>query len=121
MKKDFKKWISWFVFAFFIIVVYKLLDNFGEITAWVEGLISILMPFIMAVLIAYLLYIPCTKVEKFYQKAKPKFIKKMARWLAIFTVYIIAIALIVLIMKFIIPTVYESLVELVSAIPRILQ
>ena len=120
MKKEIKKWLSWFVFAFFVIVVYKLLDNFGEITNWISNLISILMPFIMAILTAYLLYLPCMKIEKIYEKARPKFVKKRARWLAIFTVYIIVIVLITIIIKFIVPTVYESLVDLVSAIPRLL-
>ncbi|MDE5831279.1 MAG: hypothetical protein K2H53_06875 [Clostridia bacterium] len=120
MKKDLKKWISWFVFAVLVIAVYKLLDNFGDITEWIRGFISVLMPFIMALLIAYLFYLPCRKVEKFFEKAKLKFINKRARWLSIFTVYIIAIVIIVVIIKFIVPTVYESLVELVSAIPRIL-
>lgn len=120
MKHDLKKWISLFVFAVLIIAVYKLLDNFGEITDWIKNLISILMPFIMALLIAYLFYMPCKKVEKIFEKAKPKFLKKRARWLSIFTVYIIAIIFITIIIKFIVPTVYESLAELVSAIPRIL-
>ena len=48
--KNWKKWIGWFIFAIAIIVVYKLLDNFGEITVWVKNLISILMPFIIPVI-----------------------------------------------------------------------
>lgn len=117
MKKEMKSWISWFIFAVLIIAVYKLLDNLGDITEWISNLVSILMPFIMALLIAYLFYLPCRKFEKNYEKSKLKFIRKRARWLSIFTVYLIAIVLIVVIVKFIVPTVYESLVELVSALP----
>lgn len=116
-KKDWKAWFFWFIFAVAVIAVYKLLDNFGDITAWVQGLISVLMPFIMALLLAYLFYLPCRKVEGFLKKAKPKFIKRKARWLAIFTVYIIALIIIIVIIKFIVPTVYESLMELVNALP----
>lgn len=116
-KKDWQKWIFWFIFAVAVIAVYKLLDNFAEITAWVQGLISVLMPFIMALLLAYLFYLPCRKVEGFYKKAKPKFIKRKARWLSIFTVYVIALIVIVVIIKFIVPTVYESLMELINSLP----
>lgn len=117
MKKDSKKLISWFIFAVLIITVYKLLDNLGDVTAWISNLIQIMMPFIMAVLIAYLFYLPCRKVEKFFGKAKLKFVRKRARWLSIFTVYIIALILIIVIIKFIVPTVYDSLMELISALP----
>lgn len=112
-----KKMIGWFLFAVVLIAVYKLLDNFGDITEWIKSFISILMPFIMAVLIAYIFYIPCKKVECIFSKTKLKFIKKRARWFSIFTVYAIAIILIGVIIKFIVPTVYESFVELVTALP----
>jgi len=115
--KNWKKWIGWFIFAIAIIVVYKLLDNFGEITVWVKNLISILMPFIMAVILAYLFYLPCRRVEGIFNKSKAKLVKKRARWLAIFTVYIIAIIIVIIVIKFIVPTVYESLTELITALP----
>lgn len=115
--RDWKKWIFWFTFAVAVIGIYKLLDNFVDITEWIKGFISILMPFIMALLVAYLFYLPCRKVESFIRKAKSKFIKKRARWLAIFAVYLISITIIIIIIKFIVPTVYESFMELASALP----
>lgn len=115
--KEWKKIIGWFIFAVALIAVYKLLDNFGEITAWVRTLVSILMPFIMALLVAYLFYLPCRKVESIYAKTKIKFIKKRARWFAIFTVYLIALILIIVMFKFIVPTVYESFAEFAAAFP----
>lgn len=115
--KNWKKWFAWFIFAVAVISVYKLLDNFGDITTWVRNLISTLMPFIMAVILAYLFYLPCRKVEGFLKKSKGKFMQKRARWLAIFTVYIIAIILVIIVIKFIVPTVYESLTELITALP----
>lgn len=116
-KRNWKKWMFWFIFAVAVIAVYKLLDNLGEITAWLGGLISVLMPFIMALLLAYLFYLPCRKVEQIISKAKPKFIKKRARWLSIFIVYLITILVILLIFKFIIPTIYESFMDLATSLP----
>ncbi len=115
--KNGKSMIGWFIIAIGLIAVYKLLDNFGDISNWIKSFISILMPFIMAVLIAYLFYLPCRKVENVLRKCKFKFVKKRARWLAIFTVYAVAIIFIIAIIKFIVPTVYESFAELVSALP----
>jgi len=118
--KEWKKWLFWFVFAVAVIVIYKVFDNLGDIAIWIKNLASVMMPFIMALLVAYLFYIPCKKVESLIAKSKSKFLKKKARWISILTVYIIALIIIVIIIKFIVPTVYESLVDLVSALPRIL-
>ena len=118
MEKNLKaKKISWFIFAVCVIAVYKLLDNFGEVTDWIKNFVSVLMPFFMAVLLAYLFYLPCRKLEGLIQKSKAKFISKRARWLSILIVYLLTIVFIVLIFKFVIPTVYESLSELLTALP----
>ena len=115
--KEWKKYILIFVLALIAICVYKLLDNFGDIAAWIQGLVNVLMPFIMALLLAYLFYLPCRKLEGGLNKSKAKFIKKRARWISILIVYLIAILAIVLIFKFVIPNVYESIMELANALP----
>ena len=115
--KEWKKYILIFILALIAIGVYKLLDNFGDITAWISGLISVLMPFIMALLLAYLFYLPCRKLESLFSKSKVKIIKKRARWISILVVYLIAILAIVLIFRFVIPNIYESIMELASALP----
>lgn len=115
--KEWKKWLGIFTLGIILIAVYKLLDNLGDITNWIKELFTVLMPFIMAILIAYIFYLPCRKVESFYMKAKSKFIKKRARWLAIFTVYLIALIVIIIIIKFIVPTVYESLMDMAKTLP----
>ena len=116
-KKEWKKYVLCFVFALILICIYKLLDNFAEITEWISKLISVLMPFIMALLLAYLFYLPCRKLEGIFTKSKIKIIKKKARWLSIFIVYLIAAILIIAIIKFVVPSVYESVMELANALP----
>ncbi len=108
------KWLYWFIFAVAVITVYKTLDNFTQITNWLKRIISILMPFITGILIAYLFYLPCKKIEKTYQKSKLKLIKKKARPLSIFTVYLIVLIIIILAMNFIIPTLTESITDLAN-------
>lgn len=114
-KKVITKWLYWFTFAVAVIVVYKVLDKFGEITTWLKGLISILYPFIMAIILAYLFYIPCRGIEGRLRKMG---LKKGARVLSIFIVYAIAIIFCVLVIKFVIPTASESIMDLVSNLPN---
>lgn len=116
-KKNWTKWIYWFTFAVAVIVVYKTLDNFKDISKWFGGLISILMPFFMGILIAYLFYIPCRQIEKLFKKIKFKFINKRARGLSIITVYIIAILLISIIINILIPSLSKSIVDLANNLP----
>lgn len=113
-KKVVTKWIYWFTFAIAVIGIYKILDNFSDITNWLKGLIEILYPFIMAVIIAYLFYIPCRGLETRLIKIG---IKKKARWLSILIVYAIAIIFCALVIKFIVPSVSESVMDLVSSLP----
>ena len=67
-KKKITKWLYWFLFAVAIILVYKTLDNFSAIGNWIKDFLDVLMPFIIGLLIAYLLYIPCRKIESIYKK-----------------------------------------------------
>lgn len=111
------KWLYWFLFAVAVILVYKTLDNFSAIGAWIKNLIDVLMPFIVGLLIAYLLYIPCRKLESFYRKTKkPKFIQKRARGLSILTVYLIAIIILGIGINFLMPIIASSIIDLVSNI-----
>lgn len=109
------KWLYWFTFAVAVIAVYKILDNFGGITDWIKGLVTILQPFIIAIIIAYLFYIPCRKIERKFIKFG---IKKHARKLSILIVYAIAIICIILIIRFVIPAVSESVMDLVNNLPN---
>ena len=51
MKQEKRKtrFFVWFIFALFLIIIFKSLDNFSNIFDWLRGFISILMPFIVGV------------------------------------------------------------------------
>ncbi len=108
------KWLYWFVFAVAVITVYKTLDNFTDIINWIKGIFNVLMPFIIGIFIAYIFYLPCKKIESFYLKSKLKIIRKKSRALSIFTVYLIALIIIILAMNFIIPTLATSIADLAN-------
>lgn len=115
MKKDKKiisKWMYWFSFAVALILVYKVLDSFSDIKLWFSNLFSVLSPFIVGIIIAYILYIPSRKFEQIYGKVK--IIKKRARPLSIFTVYILFILLIIIGIRFLVPAITSSFQDLVN-------
>lgn len=113
-KNIWTRWLYWFVFAVAIIALYKTLDNFSEIGNWFKNFFNIIMPFLMGILIAYLLYIPSRKIENKIKNNKIKIIAKKARGISIFIVYIITFGIIALIIRFLIPVIAQSVMDLVN-------
>lgn len=116
IKNHWKKWLYWFVLGVAIIIVYKTLDNFGNITNSIGEFFSIISPFLVGVFIAYLLYVPCKKIEDALRKVKLRIISKSARGLSILCVYLIALLLIIVLINVILPVVFESVSDFINNI-----
>ena len=116
--KEWRKWLFWFSFAVATVIVYKTIDSVVEIFAWIKGFINLLMPFLMAMLAAYILYIPCRRIEESFKKTRIKPLKRHARGLSVVLVYAITICLIFISFKFIFPSVADSIKDLASNIPN---
>ena len=114
-KKGDTKWIFWFSLILAIVVIYKILDNFTNIGIWISELLKVLKPFFMAILLAYLLYIPSRKIEKLYRKSK--FLKNKARGLAVATTYLLVALIILLVVNTIFPIIKDSVIELAGNLP----
>ncbi len=109
------KWLYWFTFAVALIAVYKTLDNFSEIGMWLANFFKVVMPFIIGIIIAYILYIPAKKIEYLYKKIKKiKIIQKKSRLFAVLTVYVIALLILILIVNYIVPIVCSSVIDFVN-------
>lgn len=115
MKKDkimgTKKWVYWVSIGTVLIVIYKFFDNFSGIGHWLSNLFAILAPFLVSILMAYILYQPVTKVENQLKKIKKL---KKPRSLAILIVYLIFGLLIFFLFKFIIPEMIASILDLIN-------
>lgn len=116
-EREWKKWLGLFTFCVMLIIIYKTLDNFSDIFSWIGGFNQIIMPFILSVIVAYIFYIPCKKVENIYAKSKVKFISKKRRGLSTFTVYILSALFIFIVVRFVFPTLTTSITELASNLP----
>ena len=116
--KEWKRWLFWFSFAVATIVVYKTIDSVTQIFGWIGNFFNLLMPFVMALLVAYILYMPCKKIETFFKKRKTRILKNHARGLSVLLVYLITIVLIFVVINFILPTVSKSVKDLAENIPN---
>ena len=114
IKNHWKKWMYWFMLGLSMIIIYKVFDNFTEVTEVLGKFLTILRPFFIGTFIAYLLYVPCKKIEEAYEKSKNKLVKNGARKLGIITLYLIVLLLIIIIFNVILPVVIESVKDLVN-------
>ena len=117
LKQGWKKRISWLLVAIIVVIVYKMLDNFSSIQAWFGTLFTILKPFLIGLLIAYILFIPCRKIENILKKSKFKIISRKSRGISVITTYVIFVVIVIIIINCIFPILIDSIVELVSNIP----
>lgn len=120
MKKEnnAKKWIFYFSIIAAAIILLKILENVANITNWIAQLFTILAPFVGGILIAYILYLPCKKVENTYKTtSKKNFLNKHARGLSITTVYIMTFIILFILFNCILPILMQSLSDLINNIP----
>ncbi len=115
IKHGWKKRISWLLIAITVVIVYKMLDNFSNVQQWFGTFFRILKPFLAGLLISYILFMPCKKIESAISKLK--FMKNRARGLSVIATYIIFVLIIIIIINCIFPVLKESVVELVGNIP----
>lgn len=113
-KKDWSKWIYWFLLGIALILVYKGLDNYDSVMNGIKGLMNVISPFIVGIFIAYLLYMPARKFEEWFNKVKIKFIRKRSRVLSVITVYLIILAIIIVLFSCIMPIVFGSIADFLN-------
>lgn len=114
IKKNLSKWMYYFLLGTAIIIVYKFFDNFTAIGGVIGKFFNVIAPFMAGALLAYLLYIPASRIEKMFSKSKRKLIKKKSRGLSVFITYVLAILVIILLVNVILPVVIDSIIELIN-------
>lgn len=114
-KKGISKWVYWFSLGVALIIAYKCVSDFTGLCNLLSRVISVAMPFFMAIIIAYLFYKPVCFMERVIKKNR--LLKNKARLISVLLVYAIAIMLIVLLINCVIPPVRDSIADLVKNIP----
>ncbi len=113
-KRHWTKWLYWLSLVAVAIFLYKVLDNFADIMNSIGSFFKLITPFFIGILIAYILYLPCKKVEELLRKTKKGILYNKARPISVVLVYIIALILIIILMTFILPPVIESVIDLTN-------
>jgi len=117
-EKKWEKWIPMGIFGTIMIIVYMLIANVGIFLGALGTFIRTISPFLFSILIVYLLYMPCKKLELALLKSKFAWVAKKARLLSVMIVYFLLICVIILGIRFIVPVIISSILELANNIPE---
>lgn len=117
-KKEWRKWLYWFSFAVAVIAVYKVISSVSSIFGVFGNFFQIIAPFFMALLLAYILYMPCKGIENALKTSKYNFLDKHSRGLSVFFTYLITFLTIFIIINFVIPNVVTSVKDLIANVPN---
>ncbi len=118
-KFNFKNfWFPLFIFAVAVICFYKIVDMLPDIFKGFLDFTAILTPFIVGIVIAFLLYRPVKKLEGLIGKSNKKFFKSHARGFSVLICYVVLIIAIATVLYLILPRIFASIVNLVNGLPE---
>lgn len=117
IKIDWNYWVIRFLFIIAVIVSYKVIANYEVLKNVLENFISVLSPFIIGFVIAYLLNGAQKRVEVLIEKISPPFLKKAKRGLSVLIVYLVLIGIIFVSLNYVIPIIINNIIDLISMLP----
>lgn len=123
MKKleKYSNWVIALVFVIIVLAIYKTFDNFYKITEFFGIVFKSLNPFFIGFVIAYILNMPCKKIDAFCRKSKYKFINNKSKTISIISVYFLLFFVIFVLIRAIAPKLYSNCLELYNNLPGYLE
>jgi len=118
IKIDWNYWLTRFLFVMAIVVGYKLITNYQILMDSLSNLISILSPFIIGFIFAYLLNGAQKRLELLFQNIKLSFIKNHSRGISVLVLYLIIFYLFFLALNYVIPLMIDNIVDLLGLLPQ---
>ena len=116
-KKGLAQWLSMFLLGLSFIVIYKMFDSLAEIGGVIGNLFSILTPFVIGFVIAFLLYGPVKWFEGLFRRSKAGWMHTIARPVSVTIVYLLFLGVLALMFYLAIPALVRALADFVNSIP----
>lgn len=101
-----------FLLIVLLLIIYKSIDNLSAVGDFFAMLFNAVKPFVTAFLIAYILNMPARSIEGLLNKTKVKFLNKWSRGISILLVYILALIVITVCVRTIVPAIYDNCLDL---------
>jgi len=111
------KWLPIFIIAIILMLIYKTIDNIGQITTAIGNFLVIIAPLLYGILFSYFIYIPHHAIEKLLRKSKVEFISKRARGFSTIIIFLILLLIVIFVLSIVLPIIFSSIVDFANSIP----
>ncbi|MCL2387355.1 MAG: AI-2E family transporter [Defluviitaleaceae bacterium] len=101
--------VPYFVLGVFLIIAFRVISELGFFTLHLERFWSVLSPFFAGGIIAYILNLPCSAIQRLYLKINHGFFQRRSRGLSVLTLAVIIVALVTFSVNLIVPAVSYSI------------
>jgi len=115
--KKTKSLIPYFLLAVAIILAYKIISELSFFAGILGQIWDILTPFFYGFILAYIINIPCGKIENLLSKSKQPLVVKRKRGFSVIIVVLIFAMIIALIVNLIVPAVSGSVSHFIENFP----
>ena len=110
-----------FILAVVLMIIYNTLGNFSRVAQELTRFFAVISPLFYGVLFSYFLLIPHQLLEKLFGKVKVELISRKSRLFSTLSVFLLLVVIFAVIISFILPIIFSSVVELVASIPGYLK
>ncbi|MDD3796663.1 MAG: AI-2E family transporter, partial [Lachnospiraceae bacterium] len=106
-----------FILVVFCAIAIKAIVSFSETQAFVGGMFRAIAPFLIALLIAYILTPFVRALQRFFHKQCHMKSEKLSMILAMVIVYVLGLGMIIMVLIYVLPEIVRNLIDLVNYIP----
>jgi len=109
-----KSLLPYLLLAVGVIIAWHLISEFTLFATWLGRAWGMVTPFFYGFILAYIMNIPCSALQRLYGKIPLKFMGKIKKALAIVTTYLLLVALVVGVLWVIIPQVARNIAQFIE-------
>ena len=115
----FKRWVAPFVFAICVVAFFKMFDYLPIGFSWIKSFGNALSPFVVGAAIAYILNMPCKKINSLIKKINVKFIVQHSKGISVVITLLFVFSLIHLVINAVIPILVDQVLGLAEILRRV--
>ena len=113
----FSAMVPWLLLATAIIIIYRVIAELPFVFSIISWFLTIITPFFYGFILAYILNIPCSGINRLYGKVKNEKIRKRRRGLSIITIYLLFLIFLFFVLRLVIPQVFTSIEFFLANLP----
>jgi predicted PurR-regulated permease PerM len=106
--------VPYFILGVFLIIAFKIIAELGFFAEHFDRFWGVVTPFLIGGIVAYILNLPCSAIQKLFKKIRNPFVQKRSRGLSVITLFVLIVALLVFSFNLIIPAVSRSVTTFID-------